>query len=302
MKAVAVLVVAAAVWFVPATTATAVAPARQGWWKAPGPLDGLGLGAVSGLGAPDTADVPDGGLLVAGGASTGQPDAVAALAFPLGGGAVTGPLRLVPDPNAASVPGSALMACPLDRPEFTPAEGGPMAEAPPFDCFSGAAATVDGEGAYLFDVSAIVRDGSVAVALVPTRSTDRVVFSAPGADALPVSAPASSGVELDGGFGGDAGTSDFAVDAPPADAFASSDFGPLDGSVPSPASPAPADAEPPASLSDDALPRRPVSPASATDESGAARAYFFIGLATLAGVLWVGVGSGNRGALPEGRS
>lgn len=296
----AVLVLAAAAWFVPAPSATAVAPARQGWWKVPGPLDGLGLGPLTGLGAPDTADVPEGGLLVAGGASTGQPDAVAALAFPLGGGAVTGPLRLVPDPAAASVPGSALMACPLDRPEFSPADGGPMAEAPPYDCFGGVAATVEGSGAYLFDVALIVRDGTVAVAIVPTTSTGRVVFSAPGDDALPVSAPASTGIDTGSGFEDTSATSEFAVETPTGDALGSGGFSDLGRVVPSPPPAEAPDAEPPAALSGRVLASRPSVPAS--EDSGATRAYLFIGLAALAGVLWVGVGSGNRLPLREERS
>ncbi|MBV9042126.1 MAG: hypothetical protein JOZ68_14055, partial [Acidimicrobiia bacterium] len=80
----------------------AAAPSRQGWWKVGLPTAAPGIGGLGNLKDPQGADVPDGGLLVQGGPSVAQPAAYAALSFDLGTAAVSGPLRLVPAPTAAS--------------------------------------------------------------------------------------------------------------------------------------------------------------------------------------------------------
>jgi hypothetical protein len=116
-----VAVVAAA--FALGPSARAVKPVRQGWWRSSVNVLGLDITAIL---DPSTVDVPADGLLVAGGSSADQPRAIAAVAYEVTG-TLAGPLRLLPHPTAATVPGSGAMACTLDEATFTPAQGGLIA-------------------------------------------------------------------------------------------------------------------------------------------------------------------------------
>jgi hypothetical protein len=79
----------------------------------------------------------------------------------------------------------------LLKPDFAAAQGGPLAEAPAYDCARPVAATVASDGSFLFDASTLVRDGVLAVAVLATGPTDRVPLIRPGDDSLTVtSAPA----------------------------------------------------------------------------------------------------------------
>lgn len=161
-------------------------PSRQGWWEGASPLDPvLGPLATLGLGSVNAVDVPADGLLVQG-STNEEPAAYAAVAFDLGAAAIAGPLRLVPDPDAASVPESAIRACPLDDPDFTPAQGGSRDAGPGYDCLGAVAATIDQDGAFVIDVATLRRGDTLAVAILPGTPSTRVVFQAPGSEALAV--------------------------------------------------------------------------------------------------------------------
>ena len=204
MRRVAVAATLLCLWLVlPAGSAGAAKPAQQGWWEGASPLQPVtDLLASLGLefGGLNAVDVPPDGLLVQGGTAEDQPAAYAAVAFAVGSDDITGPLRLAPAPTAASVPGSALKACPLDNPSFTPAQGGAPETGPGYDCLGAVAATVAEDGAYLVDVTTLRRDDRVAVAILPAATSARVVFQAPGDDALPLRSvsPAAPGAIADG--------------------------------------------------------------------------------------------------------
>ena len=181
MFGVAALLLASAVAAL-APPAQAVKPSAQGWWRASTNILGIDVTALI---DPSTVDVPADGLLVMGGQAANQPQAIAAVAYRVDGD-VAGPLRLLPHAATATVPGSGAIACPLDNPTFKPAQGGIITDAPKYDCLGAVTATVDANGAYVFDVTTLVRDNIVAVAVLPATTTSRIVFAAPADDSLPV--------------------------------------------------------------------------------------------------------------------
>lgn len=151
---------------------------QQGWWTTNNP--GTPLDATF---APD---VPPDGLLVQGG--QGTPSAFSALLYTVEPDAKVRTLTLTVDPASISNAGSVLAVCPLVSPAFTPAQGGPIVDAPEYNCTAQVAGTTDGT-AYSFDVSALVVGSSLAVAVVPTSPLDRVVFDKPGPDSLVTQKP-----------------------------------------------------------------------------------------------------------------
>ena len=155
---------------------------QQGWWTVANPGTPL-------PGSATAPDVPANGLLVQGGPSS--PDAYAALVFNVPDGVSAGQLTLKLASNALSTSGVTLQVCPLENPVIKVEQGGPMSDAPAYDCSAPATATASG-GAYTFDVSTFTSYGSVAVAILPTAPTDRIVFDQPGSDSLSVE-PGSSG-------------------------------------------------------------------------------------------------------------
>lgn len=177
-----------------AGAASAQAPTQQGWWTATNP------GSMQGLpGPPAPPDVPADGLLVEGGTSStpgaqnSAPTAYAALAYPLAPGSTVGKLTLPVAPASASTPNATLQLCPLKSSGFFPQQGGPIAEGPAFDCSRNVAAEPSADGTtYAFDAATLVVDDVLAVAVLPTSPTDRVVLSAPGAAALVVQPPVGS--------------------------------------------------------------------------------------------------------------
>jgi hypothetical protein len=276
------------------TGARAASPSRQGWWKVGLPTADVGIGGVGNLSDPQAADVPDSGLLVQGGQSVSQPAAYAAVAFELGTAAISGPLKLVPAPNTVSVPASKLIACPLNDPSFTPADGGKLADGPAYTCASAVSATVDSSGAYVFGVAGLQRGDVLAVAILPSTPTDRVVFARPGDDALPVnespSAADAGAASLGPVVGGDdSGTGV----APPA---LSTDTGTLPSLGAPSSAPSVADVAPSASgAAPSALPA--AEPATATHGSSTSYTpYLIAALLGLAAVLWVGAGAGANEA------
>lgn len=213
-----VLAVLAAVWAAPAAPAAARAPDRAGWWTATNPgmgdeedegggeaqdEDGLappGSGS-GGLGEVTHGDVPEGGFEVAGSAE--QPSSVAALAYEIAPGAQVGALTLEIAQEAANAPGSEVHACALVEDAFEEAEGGPLREAPEWDCSDPALGEVDEDGAQItFEVGELAEDEGLAVAILPADGGSRLVFERPGTSSLEVT---GSGLALDPDGGSGAG-------------------------------------------------------------------------------------------------
>jgi hypothetical protein len=169
-------------WFVNGS-AGADPAGQRGWWTVTnaGP-------APEGLPVPTTPpppDVPSGGSLVQGGPSS--PIAYTALVYQLPQGAKVGDLTLKVASSSATTTGSTLEVCPLTNPTIHAEQGGPMADAPQYDCAKKTTAQPASSGAsYHFNVSSFVTDGALAVAILPTSPSDRVVFSQPGGDSLMV--------------------------------------------------------------------------------------------------------------------
>lgn len=156
---------------------------RQGWWTTAN-VAGAIPSSVSGP------DVPADGLLVQGGASDDEPTAVAALAISVPAGADVRSLTVHADASAANVPGSVIMACPLQSADFVPAQGGPISQVPAYDCTNAAIAVAGADGiTYSFPAAGLITNGVVAVALVPGNTETRVALSKPGDDVLGVASP-----------------------------------------------------------------------------------------------------------------
>jgi hypothetical protein len=172
--------VVAAVLVVTSVPALGQAPARTGWWS---------QASQGGLAAPPPPDVPPDGLYVQGGPN--GPIAYAAVRYDVGDGTGAGRLRLVS--TGVASPAAALHLCSLLKPDFAAAQGGPLAEAPAYDCAKPVAATVASDGSFLFDASTLVRDGVLAVAVLATGPTDRVPLIRPGDDSLTVTPAPPSG-------------------------------------------------------------------------------------------------------------
>lgn len=179
---VALIAVQTAVFLVLAAPgARADEPLQQGWWTIANP------GGPS-LPAPPPSDVPSNGLLVQGGAA--GPTAFAAVVYSLAQGVTVGQLTLTVARPSATTPDAKLEVCPLTSASIAPEQGGPMSDAPKYDCAHEATASPSADGkTYAFSVSSLVSNGSLAVAIVPTTSSERVVFSNPGASSLPVTQP-----------------------------------------------------------------------------------------------------------------
>ena len=154
-------------------TAGADTPSQQGWWTSTNP-GGLALSSP---------DVPAKGLLVEGGGS--KVVAYAAVVYPLAPGATAGILTLKIAPDTITTSGSTLRVCPLVDTTITAEQGGPMAQAPRYDCARQATATAR-DSSYQFDVSSLGSPSTLAVAILPTSGVDRVVFNQPDADSLAV--------------------------------------------------------------------------------------------------------------------
>jgi hypothetical protein len=273
------LAAALAVGVVLAPAASAVKPARQGWWRTSINVGGVDLTALI---DPSTVDVPADGMLVAGGSAADQPQAIAAVAYDVAG-TVAGPLRLTPHAATATVPGSGAMACPLDEPTFTPAQGGLITDAPRYDCLGAVVATVDADGAYVFDVSTLVRDDAVAVAILPTSTTSRIVFAAPADDSLAVTPALPAGPGPTGGSAMAPGPrASGTATLPSATVDAASAVAP-DAQTPAEA----AAATDPSSVA-------AIGAVQAAARGSAGRAYLLLALAAAAGLAWAYAGVPRR--------
>ena len=149
--------------------AGAAAPRDQGWWTATNPL-------------PAPPDVPARGLLIQAGPG-GSPTAFAAVLYELDPGATASTLTLTIAPTSATTPSATLQVCALLQPIVHPEQGGPITDAPPYDCSRKATAASE-SNSYKFDASGLASDRLVAVAILPTGPVDRVVLSAPDGASL----------------------------------------------------------------------------------------------------------------------
>lgn len=186
------LAATAAVAFLPLTAAWADAPAQQGWWSATNPA---GLPA-----ATQPPDVPPDGLLVEGGVgSPGSGNAAfAALLYDLAPHTAVDTLTLMQTPSSASTPGATLIVCPLDVATIDAEQGGPMSDAPAYDCTHSVTVSPRSStsGATLFQLSVahLVTGRTLAVAILPADASTRVVLNSPGASSLRVTTtPTTSG-------------------------------------------------------------------------------------------------------------
>jgi len=250
--------------------AGAAAPDQQGWWTT------LNQGNVPEVGkpapAPTPPDVPAKGLLVQGSTpsspasaptaaapapTTSPPVAYAGLVYYLPIGATASTLTLTVAANSATTPMAKLELCPLVNPVLNPEQGGPSGDAPPYDCTHNVTAAPNTAGsAYQFGVSSLVTDGSLAVAILPTGPTDRVVLDQPDANSLAEQA-APAGAVPQAQSSPTANTPISALGTPPPEAlptFGISPFAPAPSPLPAtggapapaptPANPAPAAASP----------------------------------------------------------
>lgn len=159
----------------------AQAPVQEGWWTVTNP-GGVPASLTNSAIAPD---VPSGGLLVEGGASATSPDAYAALVYPLERGTSAGILTLSVASGSATTSGSTLEVCPLVTSSIRAEQGGPMSDAPAYDCSKHVEATpASGSTSYVFTVTSLISSGVLALAILPTQVNDRVVLSQPSGSSL----------------------------------------------------------------------------------------------------------------------
>jgi hypothetical protein len=173
-----------------AAPAVALAPVAYGWWSTTN--SGQAPAGVP-LAAPVPPDVPSNGMLIEGGAQRSAPTAFGAVRYVVPAGQTPSTLSVSVASGSASTPSTVLEACPLVDPAFVPVEDGPMSQAPAYDCSRGVTASPSAQGTgYSFAVSGLVAGGELAVAIVPTAATDRVVLDEPGAASLALSGPPPS--------------------------------------------------------------------------------------------------------------
>jgi hypothetical protein len=171
-----------------ASCASAGAPDQQGWWT----LTNVGLASQTGLAVPAPpapAGVPANGLLIEGGSGPDSPIAYAAVVYSVPVAASARSLTLTVATGSVSAPASTLRICRLVNPILIAEQGGPMGDAPAYDCSHSATAGPSADGtSYRFEVAPLVTDGNLAVAILPTTATDRVVFDQPDSKSLMVTA------------------------------------------------------------------------------------------------------------------
>ena len=246
-----------------AAPARAAAPRDQGWWSATSV-------AVPGapVAIPAAADVPARGLLVQGGG--GAPTAYSALLYELDEGTTASTLTLAVAPNSLTTPAATLQVCGLLQPINHPEQGGPLTDAPPYDCGARKATATPTANTYKFDVSGLVTDKMVAVAILPTGPVDRVVLNAPDESSLTTQA------------GDAAGSGSAAIDtggaAPSSDSIPTTGSDIVGSSAPVGGGFSSVDATPPVSVGDSPI----AAPAPAVTPSGPASNLPFVPAATAA--------------------
>lgn len=173
--------------------AQAEAPVAQGWWTVANQNDSLPVTPPD-LPVSTAPDVPTGGLLVQGGATEDAPSAYAALVYDLDEGLAPGKLVLPVAPASASTPQATLRLCRLADSSLSPQQGGSMAGAPKYDCAGAVTAGPSSDGtSYTFDAGKLADGSTLAVAILPSMATDRVVLDRPGSSSLTTTTTAASG-------------------------------------------------------------------------------------------------------------
>jgi hypothetical protein len=173
-------------WTAPAKAAP---PLKDGWWT----VTNAGLGF-----APPAPLVPPGGLYIQNG-FTG-PAAISALTFHVDQGSAVGAvtLKISGTPIITSPP----VACPITPAgqNYKPAQGGPMSDAPAYDCSkSQVTGKVSSDNTTVsFDAGPLLDSGTVAAVVLAGGSADQIAFNPPGSDALAVT-PASGPSGVGGG-------------------------------------------------------------------------------------------------------
>lgn len=181
----ATIAAAAAVAFT-SGVAGATAPDVQGWWTVSNPGSPVPT-------PPAPPDVPANGLVIEGGPAASSPVSYAAVLYVLSGALPTS-LTLTVAPSSGTTPDATVELCPLKSPELQAEQGGPIADAPAYDCKTHVSAQPASSGDhYQFNVATLATKQTLAVAILPTASTDRVVFSAPDANSLSVATSSNGG-------------------------------------------------------------------------------------------------------------
>jgi hypothetical protein len=173
--------------------ARADAPTEQGWWTVANP-GGLPLSPADAT----AADVPADGLLVQSGpinpTSPCNCTALAAVIYELKDGTTATDFTLKVAPNSGTTPVATLELCPLVNAGLHSEQGGPLGDAPDYDCkHHESAALGAGDSSFTFHVGSLVSDGILAVAIIPGDSTSRVVLSKPNSSSLATTESTSSG-------------------------------------------------------------------------------------------------------------
>ena len=164
--------------------AQADAPTEQGWWTVTNP-GGLPLNPATAT----AADVPADGLLIQSGpvnpTSPCNCTALAAVIYELKDGTTASDLTLKVAPNSGTTPVATLELCALVNAGMRSEQGGPLGDAPDYDCKHHETATLGaGDSSFTFHVGSLVSDGILAVAILPGDSTTRAVLSKPSSSSL----------------------------------------------------------------------------------------------------------------------
>lgn len=240
-------------------------------------------------------DAPGDALVVEGGVT--EPRSYAAVRYALAPSERTVSLTLSLAPGSASTPNSTLRLCPLSE-LFRPVRGGPIADAPDFDCATSVEVAPAGDGrSYTFDVAGLVVGDELAVAVLPTAATDRVVLADLADDALvtasstPTPRPAAPS-----GATSSVDATTVPAEAAPASAPPVTPRPNGGGTVPSAARDAPAASTVPSAPAASAAPAAAVPSAATVDAAPASSregtTWFppalFVGLAAVVAALWAG--------------
>lgn len=292
----ALLGLATALLVITGSQASAQASVGSGWWTT-APV------AV----APDA---PSDGLVVQGGPDESQPFAFAAVSYTGASDATPSALKLTVASGSATTPGASLAVCPLTTAGFTPAHGGGEGDAPKYDCASKVTASASSDGAtYTFDVASLAKEDGLAVAVVPTAATDRMVFQRPDESSFEVVGTTTHGSSTSGDSSSELNGSDAnstaAEGSPGVPSTSASNV-----SLPSPSVGAAGGGTPgaqpaqaaPSGGSDSSGTLLQATPAGSTDTRSGwtrLRGLLFVALALAAAGLWSAAGSQERPLVSE---
>jgi hypothetical protein len=190
------------------------------------------------------------------------------------------------------------MLCALKSSSFPAQQGGPMGDAPAYDCKRTASATLDG-ATFTFKVAGLVSEGMVAVAVLPGDASTRAVLAKPSESSLRLASGASAvGTTVpvsDAGSGTTSGTGAAAPAALAGLTGAAAAPASADAGVVPPAQVAGTGQHPAVAAAAPATSLTATTPVAATRSTGALRRVLLVLLVAAlasAGVAWAFVGSG----------